>query len=234
MTTEPPTARLHARLVRALFELLYRNRALYWFASTVPFAGQWRRWQRLVLPRIRGREVLEVGCGTGDLLADLVAAGYTCTALDRSPQMVAAARATLRRRSLATSHTQVVQGSVFALPWAEATFDTVVSTFPTEYIYAPEAMREIGRVLRPGGRLLVVLGAYLLPTTPLLLPLVGLQTLVYGQRAKDISRQRATCVSGRLHNGLPPLTERGMELRAECVRGPFWVAYVVQGEKPCE
>ena len=44
-------ARLHWRIVRMLFELLYRNRTLYWLASTIPFAGQWRRWQRLVLPR---------------------------------------------------------------------------------------------------------------------------------------------------------------------------------------
>ena len=36
-----------ASVLRALFGVLYRNRTLYWLASTIPFAGQWRRWQRL-------------------------------------------------------------------------------------------------------------------------------------------------------------------------------------------
>ena len=36
------TIGLRWRLVRSLFELLYRNRLLYWLASTIPFAGQWR------------------------------------------------------------------------------------------------------------------------------------------------------------------------------------------------
>ncbi len=53
-----------------LFETLYSNRYLYRFASTVPFAGQWRVWQRLVLSRLYGHDVLELGCGLGDLLAD--------------------------------------------------------------------------------------------------------------------------------------------------------------------
>ena len=86
-----------------LFETLYKNRYLYLFASTVPFAGQWRVWQRLVLPRIVGHEVLELGCGLGDLLADMLEAGYCCRAIEQSPQMVAAARDTLRSwRTFAT------------------------------------------------------------------------------------------------------------------------------------
>ena len=57
-------------LRKQLFETLYKNRYLYRFASTVPFAGQWRLWQRQVLPRLQGHDVLELGCGLGDLLAD--------------------------------------------------------------------------------------------------------------------------------------------------------------------
>ena len=44
------------RLRKALFETLYRNKYLYRFASTVPFAGQWRAWQRQVMPRLRGHD----------------------------------------------------------------------------------------------------------------------------------------------------------------------------------
>src|SRR5579883_599208 len=79
-----------ARVVLETFDLLYHHPALYWFASTIPFAGQWRTWQRLALPRLRGHDVLDVGCGPGWLLADMIAAGYACRAIDASPQMVRA------------------------------------------------------------------------------------------------------------------------------------------------
>jgi SAM-dependent methyltransferase len=217
---------LRARVLRFLFGLLYKNRALYWLASTIPFAGQWRRWQRLVLPRLHGRDVLEVGCGIGTLLADMASAGYSCVAVDRSPQMVAATRDRLRRRKL-LDRTPVHNADVRALPFADASFDSVVSTFPTEYIYDAATLREIGRVLRPGGRLVVVLSASLLPASLLLLPLVALQRLVYGSGPSGASG----CAVARAAGAHLPLAAGGMEPRAECVRGPFWEAYVVTGEK---
>src|SRR5579884_2537444 len=144
-------------LRKLIFETLYKNRYLYRFASTIPFAGQWRVWQRLVIARIRGLEVLEIGCGLGDLLADMLQAGYHCRAVERSPQMVAAARDTLRKRGVGDA-SLVIQGSAQALPIHSATIDTVVSTFPSEYIYDPDTIAEIARVLRPGGRLIVIEG----------------------------------------------------------------------------
>jgi ubiquinone/menaquinone biosynthesis C-methylase UbiE len=168
------------RLRKWLFETLYKNKYLYRFASTVPFAGQWRVWQRLVLSRLHGRDVLELGCGLGDLLADLSEAGYVCIAIDHSSQMVEAARETLQRRRLHKKAT-VIQGSTQHLPFSNGSFDTVVSTFPSEYIYDPDTIAEVERVLRPGGRLIVVEGANLLPIGFLQPLLVLIQTLVYGR-----------------------------------------------------
>lgn len=165
-----------------LFETLYTNKYLYRFASTVPFAGQWRVWQRLVLSRIRGHDVLELGCGLGDLLADMAEAGYACHAIEQSPQMVQAARETLQRRKQ-NDKAWVIQGAAQHLPFSDASFDTVVSTFPTEYIYDPNTIAEVERVLRPGGRLIVVEGANLLPVGFLQPVLVLLQMLVYGPSA---------------------------------------------------
>jgi SAM-dependent methyltransferase len=219
---------LRVRVLRELFGLLYRNRQLYWLASTVPFAGQWRVWQRLALPRIRGTRVLEIGCGPGKLLADMVRAGYTCAAVDRSPQMVAAARDELRRQRLTDHETPVSLADVRHLPFLSASFDTVVSTFPTEYIYESAALHEIARVLRPGGRLIVVLGAGLLPTRLGLLPLVGIQRLVYGRSSPS---SRRTCVLSTETAALP-LESVGLSGKAECVRGPFWQAYLIVAEKP--
>ncbi len=214
-------------IVRWLFELLYRSRALYWLASTLPFAGQWRVWQRLALSRLTGPDVLEVGCGIGTLQADMVERGYRCRAIDRSPQMVAATRRELRRRHLPVEDGAIQQASVQALPFAEASFDTVVSTFPTDYIADPAALREIARVLRPGGRLVIVLGASLLPARAILRPLVAIQRLVYGRSAQatvSCAGTIATPLMGRLKDA-------GLAPQAECVSGPFWVAYVVMANK---
>src|SRR6266849_6947783 len=122
-----------------LFETLYKHEYLYRFASTVPFAGQWRVWQRLVFPRLHGHDVLELGCGLGDLLADMSEAGYLCYAVEHSPQMVKATRETLQRRKLEKEVT-VIQGSAQHLPFSNESFDTVVSTFPSEYIYDPDTI----------------------------------------------------------------------------------------------
>jgi SAM-dependent methyltransferase len=219
---------LRVRVLRELFGLLYRNRQLYWLASTLPFAGQWRVWQRLALPRIRGTRVLEIGCGPGKLLADMVRAGYTCAAVDRSPQMVAAARDELRCQRLTDHETRVSLADARHLPFLSASFDTVVSTFPTEYIYESAALHEIARVLRPGGRLIVVLGAGLLPTRVGLLPLVGIQRLVYGRSSPS---SRRTCVLSTQTAALP-LESVGLLGTAECVRGPFWEAFLIVAEKP--
>ncbi len=170
-----------------LFETLYKNRYLYRFASTVPFAGQWRTWQRLVFPHLHGNDVLELGCGLGDLLADMLALGYACYAVERSPQMVAAARTTLKRRGQGN---RVIQGSAEQLPFSDASFDTVVSTFPSEYIYEPDTIAEVERVLRPGGRFIVIEGANLLPVGFLQPFLIFLQMLVYGPAVFGPRRQR--------------------------------------------
>lgn len=212
----------------AAFDLLYKNIALYWLASTIPFAGRWREWQRLVLSRLHGRDVLELGCGPGWLLADMVAAGYRCRAIDVSPQMVAGARRTLARRGLRATDAEVVQGRAQSLPFADAAFDTVVSTFPAPYIHDPATLHEVARVLRPGGRLVIVEGADLLPRGPLLWLLTGFARLVYGSRATVETSQATdrTLWAYRLALG-----ESGMTVAREIVSDPAWRAYLIMGER---
>jgi len=70
----------------------------------------------------------ELGCGLGDLLVDMMEAGYECRAVEHSPQMVAASRDTLKKHHLGTEAT-VIQGSAQSLPFSAETFDSVVSTF---------------------------------------------------------------------------------------------------------
>src|SRR5262249_29890437 len=128
---------------------------------------------------------------------------------------------------LPSANTPISQASVQRLPFDDASFDDVVSTFPTEYIADPKTIREIARVLRPGGRLIIVLGAGLLPTELALLPLVFIQRLVYGPGSVDAG----SCTGEQPIRLNVPLEAGGLTGRAECVRGPFWVAYLVVAEK---
>ena len=67
-----------------------------------------------------------------------------CRAVEQSPHMVAAARATLTRRHAGVP-SWVIQGSVQKLPFSPHTFDTVVSTFPSDYIYDADTISEAAR-----------------------------------------------------------------------------------------
>jgi SAM-dependent methyltransferase len=241
-----------------LFETLYRNRYLYRFASTIPFAGQWRVWQRLVLPRLHGMDVLELGCGLGDLQVDMLRAGYHCRAVERSPAMVAAARDTLRRHR-GGDPSRIIQGSAQSLPFSDSSFDSVVSTFPSEYIHDPNTIAEVERVLRPGGRLIVIEGANLLPVGFIQPLLVLIQMLVYGpatlfgsrkpraldektgrdnqeQTHDEVKRPKAASTTTEV---VPdawfgrhiPLERFGLRRRSERVHSRRWEVYITIGEK---
>ncbi|HZU65667.1 MAG TPA: class I SAM-dependent methyltransferase [Ktedonobacteraceae bacterium] len=249
------------RLRKILFETLYKNKYLYRFASTVPFAGQWRVWQRLVLPRIHGHDVLELGCGLGDLLADMTLAGYHCQAVEQSLPMVKAARQTMQRRAPGEK-AWIIHGSARHLPFSDESFDTVISTFPSEYIYDPDTIAEVERVLRPGGRLIVVEGANLLPVGFFQPLLVLLQMLVYGpaavfgprkRRNLDEEVQRSSSAGNSEYGTMftnhdtgyttdvledawfgqhIPLEQNGLRRRSERVRSRRWEVYITIGEKP--
>ena len=150
-------SQFYIRAIRWAFARFYRE--LAWTYDTVAGAvsgGRWAAWGQAALPYVRGR-VLELGCGTGNLqraLAtrrDLWAAG-----LDASPQMLA-----ITRRKLAASGQSgnLARAVAQALPFSATSFDSVVATFPTEYIIDMATLAELRRVLRPGGRVVVALAA---------------------------------------------------------------------------
>jgi ubiquinone/menaquinone biosynthesis C-methylase UbiE len=152
--------RLPRWLLRFGFHLLYNELAwTYDWVSWVVSLGQWRHWQRAVIPRLSGRRVLEIGFGTGDLLVDMTAAGYRPCGLDLSPYMIHIARTKLAQKGMAAP---LCQGRVQALPFANGVFDSIAITFPPDFICQPRALAEIGRVLAPSGQLVIVDEGHLL------------------------------------------------------------------------
>lgn len=147
------------RLVRLGFDLLYHQMAwsydaVSWLASL----GQWRAWQAAALPYVQGSRVLELAHGPGHMLLALARSGYSVTGLDLSPQMGRMAR---RRLSRAGYRVALVRGRGQTLPFADSSFDTVYSSFPTPFILAEETLRSLWRVLAPGGRVVIVPQAHL-------------------------------------------------------------------------
>jgi len=104
------------------------------------------------LPSGAAGRMLDVACGTGTLLQAVIAAraGGTRAGVDISPEMLAVARRRL------PEGVALAVASADALPFADGSFDTVVSTNAFHFFRAPEAaLGEMRRVLRPGGALVV-------------------------------------------------------------------------------
>ena len=171
--------RLWLKLVKWGFHLLYNQFAwTYDAVSWLVSLGNWRRWQRAVIPYLAGERTLEMASGTGNLLIDLAEAGFRPCGLDLSPYMVRITRRKLRRRGLTVP---LCRGRAQALPFADGVFDSVVSTFPAEFILQPTTLREVARVLRPGGRAVVIAEARL-AGRGLLSRLIELLYTITGQR----------------------------------------------------
>lgn len=175
----PRLEQMRARLRKIAFESLYGPFAwLYDWVSKTFFLGQWRTWQRAAIPHVCGRRVLEVGMGTGNMQLDLRHLGYDVWGVDLSPQMLRQASKKARRRNLPPWW--ACRARAEALPFPPDCFDTVVSTFPSEYIIGEATLAEIKRVLRPGGRLVVVPAGWITPKDAQGKAFEGVARLVYG------------------------------------------------------
>jgi len=100
-----------------------------------------------------GDRVLDLGCGAGRHLVELCRLGYQATGLDLSMPMLEAARS-------AAAEPTLVRGDMRRLPFRASGFDIVTSYFTSFGYFDDEedderVLREVRRVLRPGGRFLL-------------------------------------------------------------------------------
>lgn len=146
-------------VLRPLYYLLYHQFAwTYDFVAAVVSLGQWKEWVLASLPYVEGPSVLELGYGPGHLLVALGEKGYRVFGLDESRFM---SRRAGRRLKKAGIPVQLSRGYAQNLPFASSTVQSVVSTFPAEYIFDPRTLEEIRRVLSPGGKFVLLPWAWI-------------------------------------------------------------------------
>jgi SAM-dependent methyltransferase len=147
-----PPAAGHEDQVRTLFD----SKASGWpgkYTAGGPLTGRLSQLSaaagQLAVP---GGELLDLGCGSGDLARQLAAAGYRVTGCDIAPQML--------RQAVAADRGQAVRWVRLEpgwrqLPFAAGSLDAVIASSVLEYVAKPvEVFAECARVLRPGGVLL--------------------------------------------------------------------------------
>jgi demethylmenaquinone methyltransferase/2-methoxy-6-polyprenyl-1,4-benzoquinol methylase len=131
--------------VRAMFD---RIAPVYDVMNRVMTVGLDRRWRRITARSVvrQGDTVLDAACGTGDLAIACARAGGDVTGLDFSGRM-------LERARRKAPQLRWVQGDMLALPFPDESFDAATVGFGVRNVADLElSLRELGRVLRPGGR----------------------------------------------------------------------------------
>lgn len=133
--------------VAAMFDGVARR---YDLTNTVFTAGQDRRWRRLTRRALGvqpGERVLDLAAGTAVSTDELRRSGGYCVAADFSLGML---------RAGAARDVPKVAADALHLPFHDGAFDAVTMTFGLRNVADPdEALRELARVTRPGGRLVV-------------------------------------------------------------------------------
>jgi ubiquinone/menaquinone biosynthesis C-methylase UbiE len=139
-------------------ELAWAYDPISWIVS----GGKWADWRNEILPHIIGKQVLELGFGTGELLIGLHRCGFTVYGLEFSQAMHKITTRKLQQQGIVMIPR--VRALAQHLPYPSNYFDTVVATFPSGYVFDPNTLTEVKRVLRSpygegnvtGGRFIIV------------------------------------------------------------------------------
>jgi demethylmenaquinone methyltransferase/2-methoxy-6-polyprenyl-1,4-benzoquinol methylase len=130
--------------------------------------GQDPRWRRAMVDAVApqpGQRILDVATGTGMVAASLARRGASVVGLDQSEAMLGGARARLAGEL--AGRVTFVAGQAERLPFAAGEFDALTFTYLLRYVDDPAStMRELARVVAPGGRIGMV--EFAVPPTPAL------------------------------------------------------------------
>ena len=153
-----------------------------------------RRWRRRAVRDLHGN-VLDIACGTGDMVQELQKRGCLVTGVDLSEEMLTIAK------SKAPTATYMIADAEH-LPFENDCFDAVTCAFGVRnFVHLEQGLSEMLRVLKPGGRMVILELAT--PDSPLLRPFYNLYT-------KHIIPWLGSCIAGNreAYTYLPESVER--------------------------
>ena len=108
-----------------------------------------RCWRKRAVKGLHGN-VLDVACGTGDMVMELAQQGCHVTGIDISEEML-----TIAKQKTATANYQL--GNAEALPFADGEFDAVTCAFGVRnFVHLEQGLHEMLRVLKSGGRMVIL------------------------------------------------------------------------------
>ncbi len=161
LAEDPATRRDAVAVARVLEARAARSRSFFdevgpeWDALRKVFGDDMLRARaiaRLVPPGLR---VADVGTGTGVLALELAEAGLEVIAVDHSSAMLDAARRKIDEQ--AATGLELRQGDAAALPLVDGEVDAAFAHMVLQYLASPhEALAEMARIVRPGGRVVVI------------------------------------------------------------------------------
>ena len=115
-----------------------------------------RHWRKRAVRGLQG-SMLDVACGTGDMVFELAKRGCTVTGIDLSEEMLAIARQKTAAVNSQFSILNFQLADAEALPFADGEFDAVTCAFGVRnFVHLEQGLREMLRVLKPGGRLVIL------------------------------------------------------------------------------
>jgi ubiquinone/menaquinone biosynthesis C-methylase UbiE len=215
-------ASILSALLRFAFHLLYYPLAFTYDAvAWIVSMGEWADWRRCVIPFLEPGPVLEIAHGTGTLSLDMAERGYAVTAIDLSPAMgkIAAGK---KRRWLARKRNDgsspvpaLVRADVNRMPLRGGFFSSAAATFPADFLFQARTYHEVHRVLRDGGRWIIL---------PAAIPEFLAKRIL-----ADESPLKTDAVWRIV---LQQLEECGFSTRLEIVRRPRSRVLIILAEKP--
>lgn len=148
-------------LIHKLFKIFYKN-LYHSFAfaynkiALLVSGGEWFDWVKQTLQYVDVRSiVLEIGFGTGILFEDISKLGNKIFGIDESQNMI---DITKKRIIAVDGIPKIVRGNARNLPYSHDSFNLVIATFPSEFVFDLSFLAEIERVLTNGGMFVSLLG----------------------------------------------------------------------------